>query len=85
MPSSLELHNLELEDCIPELDGPMGAAGYATMGLQDDVVVFCYQAEVLAVIDRENAVNCTRDALINSKIHVIASAARQSRAMESIG
>ncbi len=41
-PSSLELHKLELEDCIPELDGAMGAAGYATMGLQDDVVVFCY-------------------------------------------
>lgn len=41
-PSSLELHNLELEDCIPELDGAMGAAGYAAMGLQDDVVVFCY-------------------------------------------
>jgi len=41
-PSSLELHNLTLEDCIPELDGAMGAASYATMGLQDDVVVFCY-------------------------------------------
>lgn len=41
-PSSLELHGLELEDCIPELDGAMGAAGYAAMGLQDDVVVFCY-------------------------------------------
>ncbi|NOX10123.1 MAG: hypothetical protein GXP22_11700 [Gammaproteobacteria bacterium] len=41
-PSSLEMHNIELEDCIPELDGPMGAAGYATMGMQDDVVVFCY-------------------------------------------
>jgi predicted peroxiredoxin len=24
------------------LDGAMGAAGYASMGLQDDVVVFCY-------------------------------------------
>lgn len=41
-PSSLELHDLTLEDCIPELDGAMGAAGYATMGLQEDVVVFCY-------------------------------------------
>lgn len=41
-PSSLEMHGLKLEDCIPELDGAMGAAGYATMGLQDDVVVFCY-------------------------------------------
>ena len=41
-PSSLELHDLTLEDCIPELEGAMGAAGYATMGLQDDVVVFCY-------------------------------------------
>ena len=41
-PSSLELHEMKLEDCIPELDGAMGAAGYATMGLQDDVVVFCY-------------------------------------------
>ncbi|VAW77592.1 hypothetical protein MNBD_GAMMA13-1824 [hydrothermal vent metagenome] len=41
-PSSLELHNLSMEDCIPELDGAMGAAGYATIGLQDDVVVFCY-------------------------------------------
>jgi predicted peroxiredoxin len=41
-PSSLEMHDMTLEDCIPELDGAMGAAGYATMGLQDDVVVFCY-------------------------------------------
>ena len=41
-PSSLELHGMKLEDCIEELDGAMGAAGYATMGLQDDVVVFCY-------------------------------------------
>jgi uncharacterized protein len=41
-PSSLELHDLALEDCIPELDGAMGAAGYAAMGMQDDVVVFCY-------------------------------------------
>ncbi len=41
-PSSLELHGMKLEDCIPELDGAMGAAGYATMGMQDDVVVFCY-------------------------------------------
>ena len=41
-PSSLELHGLKLDDCIPELDGAMGAAGYATMGMQDDVVVFCY-------------------------------------------
>lgn len=41
-PSSLELHDMKLEDCIPELDGGMGAAGYAAMGLQDDVVVFCY-------------------------------------------
>lgn len=41
-PSSLELHNMTLDDCIPELDGGMGAAGYAAMGMQDDVVVFCY-------------------------------------------
>jgi len=41
-PSSLELHDLKLEDCIPELDGGMGAASYAAMGMQDDVVVFCY-------------------------------------------
>lgn len=41
-PSSLELHDLTLQDCIPELDGAMGAAGYASMGLQDDTVVFCY-------------------------------------------
>ncbi len=41
-PSSLELHGMTLDDCIPELDGGMGAAGYAAMGMQDDVVVFCY-------------------------------------------
>ena len=41
-PSSLELHDLKLEDCIPELDGAMGAAGYAALGLDDNVVVFCY-------------------------------------------
>lgn len=41
-PSSLELHDMKLEDCIPELDGGMGAAGYASMGMQDDVAVFCY-------------------------------------------
>lgn len=41
-PSSLELHDMKLEDCIPELDGGMGAASYAVMGMQDDVVVFCY-------------------------------------------
>jgi len=41
-PSSLELHDMTLDDCIPELDGGMGAAGYAAMGMQDDVVVFCY-------------------------------------------
>ena len=41
-PSSLEMHGMELDDCIPELDGAMGAAGYATMGMQDDVVVFSY-------------------------------------------
>ena len=41
-PSSLELHELSLEDCIPELDGAMGAAGYAALSMQDDVVVFCY-------------------------------------------
>ncbi|MCK5092372.1 MAG: DsrE family protein [Gammaproteobacteria bacterium] len=41
-PSSLEMHKLTLEDCIEELDGAMGAAGYAAMGMQDDVVVFTY-------------------------------------------
>lgn len=41
-PSSLEMHNIALEDCIPELDGPMGAAGYTAMSMQDDIVVFCY-------------------------------------------
>lgn len=41
-PSSLELHGMKQEDCIPELDGGMGAASYASMGMQDDVVVFCY-------------------------------------------
>jgi predicted peroxiredoxin len=41
-PSSLELHDMTLDDCIPELDGGMGAASYAAMGMQEDVVVFCY-------------------------------------------
>lgn len=41
-PSSLTLHDMTLDDCIPELDGAMGAAGYASLGLQEDVVVFCY-------------------------------------------
>ena len=41
-PSSLELHDMRIEDCIPELDGGMGAASYTAMGLQDDVAVFCY-------------------------------------------
>lgn len=41
-PSSLELHDMTLDDCIAELDGGMGAAGYAAMGMQDDVVVFSY-------------------------------------------
>lgn len=41
-PSSLKMHNLTLDDCIPELDGAMGAAGYSAMGMQDDVVVFTY-------------------------------------------
>jgi hypothetical protein len=41
-PSSLEQHDMTLEDCIPELDGAMGAASYTAMGMQDDVVVFTY-------------------------------------------
>ncbi len=41
-PSSLEMHQLTLEDCIEELDGAMGAASYTAMGMQDDVVVFSY-------------------------------------------
>lgn len=41
-PSSLHLHNLTLEDCIPELDGAMGSSGFTTLGMQEDVVVFCY-------------------------------------------
>lgn len=41
-PSSLKLHDMTLQDCIPELDGAMGSASCVEMGMQDDVVVFCY-------------------------------------------
>lgn len=41
-PSSLQLHGLTMEDCIPELDGAMGSTGFTSLGMQDDVVVFCY-------------------------------------------
>lgn len=41
-PSSLELHDLKMEDLIPECDGAMGASSYSAMGLEDDVAVFTY-------------------------------------------
>lgn len=41
-PSSLKLHDLTLEDCIPELTGAMGSAGFTALGMQEDVAVFCY-------------------------------------------
>lgn len=41
-PSSLEMHDMTMEDVIPEIDGAMGAAGYTTMALQDDVVTMTY-------------------------------------------
>jgi hypothetical protein len=41
-PWSPALHGMTRDDCIPELDGAMGDAGYATMRMQDDIVVFCY-------------------------------------------
>ncbi|GMR17687.1 MAG: DsrE family protein [Gammaproteobacteria bacterium] len=41
-PSSLKLHDMTLQDCIPELDGAMGTASYVELGMRDDVVVFCY-------------------------------------------
>ncbi len=41
-PASLELHDMTMEDLIPEVDGAMGAARYSEIGLDDDCRVFCY-------------------------------------------
>jgi hypothetical protein len=41
-PSSLELHDMTMEDVVPEIEDAMGAAGYTTMALQDDVVTLTY-------------------------------------------
>ena len=41
-PSSLELNDMTMDDVIPEIEGAMGAAGYTTMSLQDDVVTLTY-------------------------------------------
>jgi predicted peroxiredoxin len=41
-PASLSLHDLSMEDLIPEVDGAMGAARYSEVGLDDDCRVFCY-------------------------------------------
>jgi predicted peroxiredoxin len=41
-PASLSLHDLTMEDLIPEVDGAMGAARYSEVGLDDDCRVFCY-------------------------------------------
>ena len=41
-PASLSLHDLTMEDLIPEVDGAMGAAKYTEVGLDDDTRVFCY-------------------------------------------
>jgi len=41
-PSSLKIHDMTLQDCIPELDGAIGAATYVALSMQEDVVVFCY-------------------------------------------
>ncbi|HUZ00335.1 MAG TPA: DsrE family protein [Thermomicrobiaceae bacterium] len=41
-PASLELHDMTMEDVIPEVDGAMGAARYSEVGLDDDCRVFCY-------------------------------------------
>jgi predicted peroxiredoxin len=41
-PASLSLHDLTLDDLIPEVDGAMGAARYTEMALSDECRVFCY-------------------------------------------
>jgi hypothetical protein len=41
-PSSLELHDLAMNDLIPECDGAMGAAAYSALGFEDDVLTLCY-------------------------------------------
>lgn len=41
-PASLELHDITMDDLIPEVDGAMGAARYSEIGLDDDCRVFCY-------------------------------------------
>ena len=41
-PSSLELNDMTMDDVIPEIDDAMGAAGYTTMSMQDDVVTLTY-------------------------------------------
>ena len=41
-PASLSLHDLTMEDLIPEVDGAMGAARYTEMALSDECRVFCY-------------------------------------------
>ena len=41
-PASLSLHDLTMEDLIPEVDAAMGAARYSEVGLEDDCRVFCY-------------------------------------------
>ena len=41
-PASLSLHDMTMDDVIPEVDGAMGAAKYTEVGLEDDCRVFCY-------------------------------------------
>ncbi len=41
-PASLTLHDMTMDDVIPEVDGAMGAAKYTEVGLDDDCRVFCY-------------------------------------------
>jgi predicted peroxiredoxin len=41
-PASLNLHDMSMDDVIPEVDGAMGAAKYTEVGLDDDCRVFCY-------------------------------------------
>jgi predicted peroxiredoxin len=40
--ASLSLHDMTMDDLIPEVDGAMGAAKYTEVGLDDDCRVFCY-------------------------------------------
>ncbi len=41
-PASLSLHDLSMDDLIPEVDAAMGAARYSEVGMDDDCRVFCY-------------------------------------------